>query len=159
MKLEIVKQDEYETLYAVPITLRQAIAHIGINGLEGTFGLDDAETASLMDEQGILRVVFGSLYDQEENAMDDKRYDIEVYQSRLDGSGPKWESCINWRSLPDKNYFSHRGEVLRLMGKIESLVAEVFPEYDVAIESVKKDFEDWIKEVDKMVSEQVEMED
>jgi len=149
--IEKIKENERGTLYSIPVTLRQVLNHVPENCIEGSFGTDEEEKNLLLDDPTVLRVVFGSMYDPEKNMMDDKQYDIEVYQARLDGNGAKWESCVDWRSLPDKNYFSHQREVLELMKKIESLVAEVYPEYDSTIELIEKDFEDYIKEIAEMV--------
>lgn len=137
----LAHDDEYRTIHAVPVTLRQVEA-AGIQ-LDSAFGINDQEREELLDNPSILRLTFGALVDASKAGpyTVDRVYDIEALSGTLRDSRPRWTSCQAVR-------FARRMEGTENAYRIEMLVRQAVGEERLAqiMEEAARPHEEWTAE-------------
>ena len=140
---EIYQQDEYGTLYVAPVTLRQVEA-AGVR-LDSAFGISAEEHAELLDDPGILRLVFGAEYTEGVEVGETVR--IECLSARV-GKGAEWGECFYW-----ERHGYTEGAIRQANGRnlaaLERLLDSAVPEARGLIAEARKPLDEWAASLDE----------
>jgi hypothetical protein len=132
--VELLYTDDYGTMYAAPVTLRQVEA-AGVR-LDSAFGMDGAEHASLLDDPSILRLVFGVEYIEDYGLTDITR--IECFSAAL-AYPADWQECFYWErrhTSENANRIVNRRNIMALEGLLDAAVPEARTLMDKARKSL-----------------------
>lgn len=136
----LVEGIAYRTTYAVPVTLRQVeAAHIP---LDSNMGTDEAEHTSLLDDEHILRLVFG--VEVTDDLEVEEVIGIECYNATLRSLTPQWYPCMARYDHASGAIMRH--EAQRCEALLRTLLRQILPDFQDTIDEARKPYDAYVEE-------------